>query len=142
VYDEATKQASSSGGLDLGNHVSKVLENIKKDPELQAQVAQAAKENGIDPMLLKAAMPGMDVPDGAQEGNLSPRDASEQLQQTDTEETEQQVKTVTEKPDPQQVTDLLKEATEYVGEDKTLAELIQWCENNPDLLNTAIEMKL
>lgn len=129
------KPESSSGGSDFGKYFDRAIENIKNDPQAKAQVAQALQEQyNIPPQVLASVFPeGVEPP----EQEAIPENPSD----SHNSEVQTEVQTVTEKPSPEQVRNFLGEIIDLQGPDMTLGELKDFAENNPDILETAIEMK-
>jgi len=140
---EFRTRAPGSGGGDGGGdsssidgHIERVIENIKNDPEIKMKVAQAAQENGVDPMILKAVFPEL--------GKTAESQTPQVEQAPEQTKPETQVKTVTEKPDAQELIGLIDELGDLLpqGKDTTLEELKELGEDNPDIVQTAIDMRL
>lgn len=129
-----------SGGSGIEGHLNNVIENIKSDPELQARLLQEAEANDVDPTLLRAVFPqaGKALEEAQQQ-------QAQQAQRNDTDtDTEPRIRTVTEKPDADDLLALIDEIAELSpnGEETTLGYLRDWGDENRDVLQTAIEMKL
>lgn len=125
-------ESDGSDGLDLEGMLKKVWQNIQKDPQMQARLAKSLQEQGIDPSLLGAVKPGMgNVPQAA-----SPEESNDQAQ------AKPEVKTVTEKPEPEEIEELLEDIIDQFGEDKTLGDLREFIGENPEVVETAIKLRL
>lgn len=120
-------------GLGLDKHLSKVWENIQNDPQLQKALMAEVQEADVDPVLLRAIL-GPSMVD-------SPADLGEPMNETPEPEPEVETKVVTEKPDPDQVIGFLEEVMKLTRQDMTLGELHEWAEENPGIVETAIDMR-
>lgn len=138
-------EENSGGNSGIESMLNEVVENIQESPQLQAQVAQAMQQSGLNPQLLKAVAPEIEVPaeDRAASPDVSQRDAGADITssvghsddsppaKTDGGDT---------KPSPEDIEALLDDIISYTGEDWTLAELKDFTSNNPDVIKTAIDM--
>lgn len=131
-----SEESEGSDGFDLEGMLQKAWQNIQSDPQAQARLAQQLQESGIDPMLLGAVKPGL--ADAMQQAEQ--KQAVEQATNEPTPEPE--VKTVTEKPEPEEIKALLDDIIDQFGEDKTLGELKEFIDENPDLVETAVNLRL
>jgi hypothetical protein len=135
-------ESKSSDPIDKA--INQVVSELKSDKEKQLKILQALQENyGIDPQLVGMFMEGVDGEglEQAQTPQPQPQEIPEQANQEPMPEPETKVKEVTVKPEPDELLDFVDEIIEYTGEETTLKELRDWGENNPDILETAINMK-
>lgn len=123
--EEATEEAAGS----LDKHINKVIHNVKNDPEIKAQLVQRVQEGDIPPVLLKAIDPSL--VDMAEQSQEQPAESAEVVE----------TKTVSDKPSPEKVMSFVDEIIKYKGEDTTLGEIKEWCEENPTMLKVAIQQE-
>lgn len=136
-----------SGGGGLEKHIERVIDNIKNDPKLKAEIYQELKDNGVNPAVIRAIVPEMQeagdiqVPQNQVANDMVATQEESHEGQT---EVRTEVKKVTEKPSPEQLLELIDEIAEVVpnGKETTLEELKEMAEDNPGIVETAIEMKL
>lgn len=133
------EQQENTGGDSgsLETLISEAVDNIKETPELQMQLAQVMQEQGINPKLLQAIAPDMQLPDG---GSESPQVANppQNMPPSGIPETDGgEIKN----PTPEDISALLEDIIEYTGEDWTLGELKDLADENPDILETTISMR-
>ena len=142
--EETTEAASSIGDFTIDDVVGHLAKNIQENPQAQLQVAQIAQQKyGIDPSLLASIFPPMaDTLEKAEkqqqkQAKKAKTQAEAQKSNSDMEVT---TKEVEKKPKPEQVLGFIDEAIEFLGEDETLGELKEFGEDNPNMLQTAIDM--
>lgn len=132
-----------SGGSDIEGILKSVWQNIQQDPQMQLKLAQGLAEQGIDPTLLGAVKPGLGE---AIEKSMQEQAAEQATQQTPNEspnpQPEPEVRTVEKDVSVDQLIEFTEELIQYRGEDCTLGELVEFAEENPDVVQTAIDMKL
>lgn len=140
---EAAEAASSGGGLDLGGHLERVLDNLQSDPEVQLALAQELEEAGVNPVVMKAVLPEGVSPEDLQKARQAQAQAQAQ-EEGETPEPQPQVKTVEKDIEPEDLLEFVDEIAELApqGEDMTLGELREFGEDNPGVVKTAIDMKL
>lgn len=130
---QTTEDSGGEGKLD--EHFNRVVENIKSDPELQLQIAEAAQNNGIDPMLLRAVFPGA----------AKAQEEKQQMQPTEEapEDEPPRVKTVTEQPTPDQLEALLEQVSDLSpdGHNTTIQQMVEFINDEPGMVETAIKME-
>lgn len=124
----ADEESSSS----LEEHLERVYDNIRSDPELKKRLMQEASENDIDPVLLRAVF-GNDMP--------SEDELKQDMTPPQAEEAAGETQVVTKTPDPEQLIGFLEEIMDLTPNDMTLSELREWAEDNRDIVETAIDMR-
>jgi len=138
----------------LEGALKQAYQNIQNDPESQARIAVAVNQNyGLPMDLLVPALPkmGEGLTHLESQEDQTGRVPNEQIDENmklpnDPDATEKPVptpepKTKTKKPTHDELTDFISEIIEYVGDDFTLGELRVWATENPDMVNTAIQLK-
>jgi len=142
--EETTEAASSIGDFTIDDVVGHLAKNIQENPQAQLQVAQIAQQKyGIDPSLLASIFPPMaDTLEKAekQQQKQAKKAKTQAEAQESNSDTEVITKEVEKKPKPEQVLGFIDEAIEFLGEDETLGELKEFGEDNPNMLQTAIDM--
>lgn len=136
--EQQENNADNSGGLE--SILNEAINNIKETPELQMQLAQVMQQQGINPQLLQAVAPDMELPEGevpSAEVDNSPSNPVNSSPSGIPETDGGQI----EAPKPEEISGLLDDIIEYTGEDWTLGELQDFAQQNPDVLETAISMR-
>lgn len=126
--DEGGSSASS-----LSDHLERVFDNVKNDPELQKRLLAEAQNSDVDPVLLRAFF-GDSLP--------SPDEIQQTMETDETAEMQTETRVVKEKPSPDELIGFLSEIIELKSADMTLGELQEWAEENPGVVETAIDMRL
>jgi len=143
--EETAEAASSIGDFTIDDVVGHLAKNIQENPQAQLQVAQIAQQKyGIDPSLLASIFPPMaDTLEKAEkQQQKQAKNAKTQEEEAQKSDSDMEVitKEVEKKPKPEQVLGFIDEAIEFLGEDETLGELKEFGEDNPNMLQTAIDM--
>jgi len=143
--EETASSASSIGDFTIDDVVGHLAKNIQENPQAQLQVAQIAQQKyGIDPSLLASIFPPMaDTLEKAEkQQQKQAKNAKTQEEEAQKSDSDMEVitKEVEKKPKPEQVLGFIDEAIEFLGEDETLGELKEFGEDNPNMLQTAIDM--
>lgn len=159
-----TEEPEENEGIQIPAQIEEALQQ----PEIQSQVLQVAQEQGIPPALLKAFIPGSDFGPEDMQKALSKNANEAQATQAPEEPkpgipaeerginaennlTEEKpdmpetTKTETEEVAQSFTADDMKKTVnsliDYFSEDMTLKELKEFIEENPDLVNTALEIE-
>lgn len=147
-YEETQKKDTSKFNLDYV--LEEAFKNIKENPRSQLQIAQALNENYDIPLeALAVAFP--DLAETAQNaaGNQEVSEGEERNQKR-VEQVEGQPenqertppKIVKEKPTPEELLEFVEEIIGLTSPDFTLEELKEFGEENPGIMQTAIDLKL
>lgn len=140
-----TGESDGSGGKDAGvidgGIVDRALENainhVRNDPKAQVQIAQSLQENyGIPPEVIGAFVG--EIPDDTSQVPAPEQETPENAQaapQIDASMTGEDLTA-------DDVLGFLDEIADYTGEDTTVAELREFAEENPDVIETALSLKL
>jgi hypothetical protein len=134
-------KSQSSGEFNLEGLAKQAYQQLLQNPQGQLRMAQALQENyGVPPDALVAIFPEMaEMAEKQQEQQAKQAENNQKNEEINV--STQEVKTVKEKPEPDDVIGFLDEVSSYMPEDMTLSELENWAENNKDLVQTAIDMK-
>lgn len=142
---EDEKKGGPSSTVD--SLLNKYIEGVKDDPQMKLQLLQTLKQNGVDPSLVA---PLVDLDSEEIQQLAQQQAAQQQTQQVEntepeptpnmTEDTTEKVE-VNKKPSPEKVMGFLDEIIELNDEDMTLGELREWCEENTNMVETAINLK-
>ena len=143
--EETAEAASSIGDFTIDDVVGHLAKNIQENPQAQLQVAQIAQQKyGIDPSLLASIFPPMADTLEKAEKQQQKQAKKAKTQEAEAEESDSDMEVITKevekKPKPEQVLGFIDEAIEFLGEDETLGELKEFGEDNPNMLQTAIDM--
>ena len=143
--EETAEAASSIGDFTIDDVVGHLAKNIQENPQAQLQVAQIAQQKyGIDPSLLASIFPPMADTLEKAEKQQQKQAKKAKTQEAEAEENDSDMEVITKevekKPKPEQVLGFIDEAIEFLGEDETLGELKEFGEDNPNMLQTAIDM--
>lgn len=143
--EETAEAASSIGDFTIDDVVGHLAKNIQENPQAQLQVAQIAQQKyGIDPSLLASIFPPMADTLEKAEKQQQKQAKKAKTQEAEAEESNSDMEVITKevekKPKPEQVLGFIDEAIEFLGEDETLGELKEFGEDNPNMLQTAIDM--
>lgn len=127
--------------------LDKYIEGVKDDPQMKLQLLQTLKQNGIDPSLVA---PLVDLDSGEIQQIAQQQAVQQQAEEVEntnnnptpnmTEDTTEKVE-VNKKPKPEQVTGFLDEIIDLNDENMTIGELRDWCYDNPNMVETAIDLK-
>jgi len=134
------QEDNSSGSKDM---INSYLDSLKDDPGAALAVLEQAQERGIPPRLVAPAI-GVSSED-LQEFMQARQQAQQQAQQqADMTQDSHNAETVESEPamTPQKLIGFVDELSELVGEETSLAELKDMAEDNPDIVQTAIDLKL
>jgi len=140
-------KSQSSREFNLEGLAKQAYEQLRENPQGQLRMAQALQENyGVPPDALVAIFPEMAETAEKQQEQAKQAENNQKNEENNQKNEEiivpaQEVKTVKEKPEPDNVIGFLDEVSSYMPEDMTLGELENWAENNKDLVQTAIDMK-
>lgn len=138
---EAVESATNGGPIERA--FENAFEQIKNDKKQQIKIAQALKDNyGIEPQLLQLFFPDLqtDIPQENQEESelIMP----EELESgPDGQEPTQEPVSLADNLTPQDLSDFVGELMEYLDEDTTLKELKEMIDNNPDVIQMALEQR-
>lgn len=143
------KDEQSVGGITLNDVINQFYSNIQENPEAQLRLVQIAQEQyNIDPSLLAAVIPevGETIKQAQQQEQQESGEANGKSAQSGNREaaTEEIVVQKSQEVQPEDVIGFLKEASDIHpnGEAMTMQEWINWAENNKDMVQTAIDMRL
>lgn len=143
---KSEKKDESDGGSDtLDSLLNTYIEGVKEDPELKLQLLSMAEDNGLNPALLQ---PLVDL-DKEEIQQLQQAQAQRQMEANNQQNNQQNQqaqqlpsKDKMEEVTPQDLSEFLDELMEYKEPDTTIEELQEFVDENPQMTQTAIDLKL
>lgn len=145
------KKDEKGGGTGLESLVERYLDGLQKDPESQMAVLQMAEEQGIPPALISpmvdldtqkiqeiqaARQAQQEQLEAQQEGQKDPAVERREMTPEPAEEPVEQELT------PSDIADILESVIDYFDEETTLGELQKFVDENPEIIDTALDLDL
>lgn len=137
VGEKDDPQETEGKGFALPDNVEDMLQN----PAAKKAVLQQAEQLGIHPVIARAFLPGEDVgPEDVQEVAQSEQNAIDETPEPTPEPTPEVSEGEAPDVNLDTVESILAEVESLLGKDTTVGELQEFVEDNPDIVQNAIDI--